>query len=281
MKKIIVIAAIFSFLLPASQALATTEKKSNTAGNSHPSFCRADSLHVKIRVGYNLGGTSPIPLPASIRSIDAFRPTLSPSVGADIQFPIPLPGSKRDTACNPSGANPRFSISAGLRLENKGMDIDATVKSYRMEMTKGNSQISGLFSGHISQQVTQWMLTVPINFQFSISNFQFSFGPFFSLLFSKNFSGIASSGYLRQGDPTGPKIDIGDKEGEWATYDFSPSMRSLQWGLSLSLDWNATPRLGLFASLSWGLSGIFNSDFTTVQQSLYPIYGSLGLFYNL
>ena len=100
-------------------------------------------------------------------------------------------------------------------------------------------------------------------------------------MFSKNFSGIASSGYLRQGDPTGPKIDIGDKEGEWATYDFSPSMRSLQWGLSLSLDWNATPRLGLFASLSWGLSGIFNSDFTTVQQSLYPIYGSLGLFYNL
>ena len=227
---------------------------------------QADSLDVKVRAGYNLGGTSPIPLPASIRSIDAFRLTPSPMVGADIQFPIP---------------NSQFSISAGLCFENKGMDIDATVKSYHMAMTKGNSAIEGLFTGHISQQVTQWMLTLPINFQFSISNFQLKLGPYFSLLVSKEFSGIASDGYLRQGDPTGPKVEIGNKEGEWATYDFSDDMRSLQWGLSIGVDWRVAAHFGLSANLNWGLSGLFTSDFKTVEQTLWPIYGNTGVFYSL
>ena len=249
MKKILFIAAIFSIF------------------NSQFSICRADSLDVRIRAGYNLGGTSPLPLPATIRSIDAFRLTPSPMVGADIIFPNLLPA--------------RMGVRLGLHLENKGMDIEATVKSYHMEMTKGSSQIGGLFTGHVSQQVAQWMLTMPINFEFRISNFEIKFGPYFSLLLKKEFSGIASDGYLRQGDPTGPKIEIGNKEGEWATYDFSDEMRSLQWGFSLGLDWQIVHHFGLSVDLNWGLSGIFNSDFKTVEQTLYPIYGCIGLFYNL
>ena len=157
---------------------------------------QADSLDVKIRAGYNIGGTAPLPMPASIRSIDAFRLTPSFLVGGDVILPL----------------GDRFGLSAGLHLENKGMDADVTVKSYSMEMTKGNSQISGLFTGHVSQQVTQWMLTVPVSFMFQVSNCTFKFGPYFSLLIKKEFSGIASDGYLRQGAPTGPRIEIGNKE---------------------------------------------------------------------
>lgn len=247
MKKILFIAAIFSFF------------------NSQFSICRADSLDVRIRAGYNIGGTSPLPMPATIRSIDAFRLTPSFLVGGDVILPL----------------GDRFGLSAGLHLENKGMDADVTVKSYSMEMKKGNSQISGLFTGHVSQQVTQWMLTMPINFEFRISNFEIKFGPYFSLLLKKEFNGIASDGYLRQGDPTGPRIKIGNKEGEWATYDFSDEMRSLQWGLSLGLDCQIERHFGLSVDLNWGLSGIFNSDFKTVEQTLYPLYGCIGLFYNL
>lgn len=249
MKKILFIAAIFSFF------------------NSQFSICRADSLDVRIRAGYNIGGTSPLPLPATIRSIDAFRLTPSPMVGADITFLNLFPA--------------RMGVRLGLHLENKGMDADVTVKSYSMEMKKGNSQISGLFTGHVSQQVTQWMLTVPVSFRFQVSSFTFKVGPYFSLLLKKEFNGIASDGYLRQGDPTGPRIKIGNKEGEWATYDFSDEMRSLQWGLSLGLDCQIERHFGLSVDLNWGLSGIFNSDFKTVEQTLYPIYGCIGLFYNL
>ena len=161
------------------------------------------------------------------------------------------------------------------------MDAEVTVRGYRMAMVKGNSQISGLFWGHVSQEVSQWMLTVPVSFQLSISDFRFRLGPYVSLLVSKEFSGIASDGYLRQGDPTGPKIEIGNKEGEWATYDFSDDMRSLQWGVGIGVDWQMSSRLGLSADLHWGLSCIFQSDFKTVEQTLYPIYGSVGVFWRI
>lgn len=225
-----------------------------------------DSVDVRLRIGYNFGGTSPLSLPASIRSIDAFRPTFSPCIGAEMTIPV---------------VRGQWSVVGGIRLENKGMDAEVTVMGYRMAMVKGNSQISGLFWGHVSQEVSQWMLTVPVSFQLSISDFRFRLGPYVSLLVSKEFSGIASDGYLRQGDPTGPKIEIGNKEGEWATYDFSDDMRSLQWGVGIGMDWQMSSRLGLSADLHWGLSCIFQSDFKTVEQTLYPIYGSVGVFWRI
>ena len=33
--------------------------------------------------------------------------------------------------------------------------------------------------------------------------------------------------------------------------------------------------------LNWGLTGIFPSDFKTVEQTLYPVYGTIGVFYRL
>lgn len=225
-----------------------------------------DSVDVRLRIGYNFGGTSPLSLPASIRSIDAFRPTFSPCIGAEMTIPV---------------VRGQWSVVGGIRLENNGLDAEVTVRGYRMAMVKGNSQISGLFWGHVSQEVSQWMLTVPVSFQLSISDFRFRLGPYVSLLVSKEFSGIASDGYLRQGDPTGPKIEIGNKEGEWATYDFSDDMRSLQWGVGIGVDWQMSSRLGLSADLHWGLSCIFQSDFKTVEQTLYPIYGSVGVFWRI
>ena len=70
----------------------------------------------------------------------------------------------------------------------------------------------------------------------------------------------------------GPKILLGNKEGEWATYDFSDDMRSLQFGIALGADFKVGNRWGLSADLNWGLTGIFNSDFKTVEQTLYRLY---------
>ena len=226
--------------------------------------CHADSLDVKLRLGYNVGGTMPLGLPASIRSIDAFNLTPSLMVGADVSMPL----------------DDRWGLSAGLRLENKGMDAEITVKSYRMEMKKGSSEISGLFTGHVKQEVSQWMLTVPLQVTCRLDGkLTLKAGPYVSLLLSKDFSGIAFDGYIRQGNPTGPRIDIGSTEADRATYDFSDDMRTLQWGVGIGLDWQLSRRLGLSADLDWGLSGLFQSSFTTVEQTLYPIYGTLGVFY--
>ena len=221
-------------------------------------------LELKARIGYNIGATTPIGIPATIRSIEAFRLTPSFMAGADVMMPL----------CS------KWGIATGLRFENKAMNADAMTKGYRTELVKGDSKVEGLFTGLVKQKVTEWMFTVPVKATYQVSpKVTLSAGPYISLLISKDFSGIASDGYLRQGDPTGPKIIIGNKEGEWATYDFSDEMRNFQVGIAAGVDWQLYQNFGLSADVNWGLSGIFKSDFKTVEQSLYPVYGTIGVFY--
>lgn len=225
-----------------------------------------DSLQLRIWAGYSIGATTPIPLPETIRSIDGYRLTPSFMVGFDAL--LPLKG--------------KWGIALGLHFENKGMEGDVTTKAYHMELVKGDSRIEGLFTGHVKQKVTQWMLTIPLQATLQLGRkVTLKGGPYMSVLLSSDFSGIASDGYLRQGDPTGAKILMGSKEDEWASYDFSDEMRRMQFGIGIGADWQVYRRLGVSADLNWGLTGIFPGDFKTVEQSLYPIYGTIGIFYRL
>ena len=225
-----------------------------------------DSLQLKARAGYNIGGTMPIPLPETIRSIDSYSLTPSFMVGLDAMLPL----------------TQQWGIMTGLRLENKGMKATVTTKAYFMEVVKGDQKMSGLFTGRVEQEVKQWMLTVPVQATFTLSHrVMLKGGPYVSFLLSKGFSGIASDGYLRKDSPTGPKILMGNREGEWATYDFDNDMRGVQFGVGIGVDWQVYKRLGVSADLNWGLTGIFPGDFKTVEQTLYPVYGTIGVFYKL
>lgn len=225
-----------------------------------------DSLQLKARAGYNIGGTTPVPLPATIRSLDGYSLTPSFMVGADAVLPLTR----------------QWGIMTGLRFENKGMKGDVTTKAYFMEVVKGDQKMAGLFTGHVEQEVRQWMLTVPVQATLTLSRkVMLKGGPYVSFLLDKGFSGIASDGYLRKDTPTGPKILMGNREGEWATYDFDDDMRSVQFGVGLGIDWQVYKRLGVSADLNWGLTGIFPGDFKTVEQTLYPVYGTIGVFYRL
>lgn len=217
-----------------------------------------------VRAGYSYGGTAPLGIPATIRSIDAFRPTTSITAGFDLKW---SPG--------------RWGVLVGARYENKGMDAEVTTKGYRMEVTKGDSKIEGLFTGHVEQDVEMRMITVPVMFTCRLGRIAtLKLGPYFSFLLNKDFSGIASDGYLRETDPTGPRVNMGSKEGEWATYDFSDEMKDRQMGVALGFDWRLTRHIGLSTDVSWGLTGIFDDDFKTVEQTLYPIYGTAGLYFS-
>ena len=225
-----------------------------------------DSLQLRARAGYNIGGTSPLPLPESIRSIDSYSLTPSFMVGFDAT--LPLKG--------------QWGIAAGLHFENKGMKGDVTTKAYYMELVKGDSKVSGLFTGQVKQKVTQWMFTIPVQATLQLGQkVTLKGGPYLSVLLSKDFSGIASDGYLREGNPTGAKIMIGSKEGEWATYDLDDDMRSMQFGIGVGADWQVYKGLGVSADLNWGLTGIFPGNYKTVEQTLYPIYGTIGVFYRI
>ena len=249
MKRNIIICLICSLLLASNALAANPEGK----------------IEVIARAGYSIGGTTPLGIPATIRSVDAFRPTASLMAGADVKLAL----------------KNNWGLMTGLHFENKGMDTEVTTKGYRMELVKGDSRIEGLFTGHVKQEVTEWMLTLPVLATYSLGEkVTLKAGPYVSVLLDKDFSGIASDGYLRQGDPTGPRINMGDKEGEWATYDFSDEMRNVQMGIAVGADWNVTHHFGLAADLTWGLTGVFNSDFKTVEQTLYPIYFTLSAYWS-
>lgn len=223
-----------------------------------------DSISAKARLGYQIGASSPLSIPATITSIDAFRLTPSLMAGADVSVTL----------------SDSWTLSTGLRIENKAMDVEVSAKGYHMEVKKGSDKLDGLFFGHVSQQSTQWMFTLPIYASYNLgTQVKLKAGPYISYLLKKAFDGTASDGYIRQGGATGAKINICDTPSTWATYDFSDEMRSMQWGVSIGVDWQALPHLGFSADINMGLSGIFPTDFKTVEQTLYPIYGTLGIFY--
>ena len=86
--------------------------------------------HFKGRVGYSIGGTAPIGMPATIRKLNKFELKPNLSVGVDVQK-------------NFWG---KWGLQGGLRFENKSMSIDATVKSYYMDLVRGGQSLDGRFS---------------------------------------------------------------------------------------------------------------------------------------
>ncbi len=225
-----------------------------------------DDVKFSGRLGYALGGTMPHGMPSSIRSLHSYKLKMNLSAGFDAYKPV----------------QGRWGLITGVRLENKGMEIDASVKNYHMEITRGGETLSGMFTGRVVTKVREWMFTVPVLAACDVSRrVRLKAGPYLSFLSSKEFSGYAYDGYLRVGDPTGPKVELGSEEGQRGTYDFSDDMRKLQYGILVGADVRLTPRFGLYADLEWGLSGVHKSGFKTIEQRLYPIFGVVGITYNI
>ncbi len=220
---------------------------------------------VKVRAGYNIGGTMPVGLPASIRSLNSYTPQMAPTIGADVLLPF----------------DGRFGFMTGLRVERKAMREDATVKNYHMEIVRGGEHLAGMFTGRVTTRASQWVATLPALGVVRVNRVNIKFGPYLSWCIDNVFDGWAHRGYLRVDDPTGAKIELGEEPDERGDYDFSNDLRRWQVGLTLGADWNLGGRFGLYADLNWGLSTAFKSDFHTIEQSMYPIYGQLGVTYRI
>lgn len=226
----------------------------------------ADSLRIAVRAGYSLGASTPTSIPASIRKLNSFALTPNFLVGVDLYYPL-------------SG---QWGLQTGLHLENKGMNVAVTTKGYHMAMVKGGEELEGLYTGRVEQKTKSWMLTIPLMGTYDVAKrWRLHAGPYLSVLTARRFSGNVADGYLRKDTPTGQKIEMGHAMEERATYDFSEHMRRCQVGLDLGTDYHIARRLDLSADLSWGLTGLMHSLFKTVEQTLYPVYGTLSLAYQI
>lgn len=218
-----------------------------------------------VKAGLNVGGTSPLPLPREIRSIDSYNPMLCISLEGDIKKWL--------------GAERRWGVMLGLRLENKGMETKATVKNYGMEIIgNGGEKLRGHWTGGVQTKVENAYFTVPLTALYRLNQrVSFSAGPYFAVATNRGFSGYVYEGYLREINPTGTKVEFsGDNQ---ASYDFSNDVRKFQWGLQAGMEWRAFQHLIVFADLTWGLNDIFQSGFDTITFGMYPIYLNVGFGY--
>ena len=224
-----------------------------------------DSLRFDARLGYALGGTLPTHMGNEIRGINGYYPGLNFTVAAEASYPI----------------DKHWSIHSGLRFELGSMDVDSRVKNYDIEVVRGEESLKGIFNGNVRVKTTQRRLTLPIQAAYNINQkLTLRGGMFMGWLMNRKFWGWAYDGYLREGTPVGPKIEMGTEPGDRGDFDFDANMRHMQWGIDAGVDWQFHRRWGAFAELTYGLGGLFKSDFHSVQ-TLRPIYGTIGILYRI
>lgn len=228
-------------------------------------FSLPDSLNYTVRLGYNIGGTAPLNMPASIRKMNKYKFKPNFSLGIDVQKEL----------------WGKWGLLSGIHLENKAMEIDATVKNYHMEMVQGGQSLEGMYTGNLVTECEEWMLTVPLQATYRTGKVLLKAGPYISYVSTRIFKGYVYDGYLRVDDPTGDKVEMGNTEDSRGSYDFSDKMRRVQVGIDVGADWRILRRLGVYADIAWGVTGLHHSSFKTIDQTLYPIFGTVGITYKL
>ena len=228
---------------------------------------RESNAGVIARVGYTIGGTTPIPLPAEIRRMNGFKPKGGVTFGADAYKMV----------------SRRWGFSAGWHFFYEGFHTSANVKNYRMSLTMEGNTMGGYFTGCDVTNTDMWGVTIPILATLRLSpRWNLSFGPYVSFYFWQNFSGEVYDntdgiGYLRVDTPTGEKVNM--SRNNPATYDFSENMRPWNAGLEVCFDLKVMKHLNAFGSLDWGLSNIMDPDFDAAAFTMYPIYATSGVAY--
>ncbi|MBQ8454713.1 MAG: PorT family protein [Bacteroidaceae bacterium] len=263
MKHIAYTIAAFLFLAVSIQVKAedSWEKWGPTSGLKGGGFIA--------RVGYVIGGTTPLPLPAEIRKINSFSPRGGVSVGID--------GYKM--------LGKRWGVSAGAHFFWEGFHTGADVKNYYVWLEQEGEITKGYFTGTNITNTEMWGVSLPLLATFRMSpRWNVSFGPYLSLYFKQTFTGEVYDndegvGYLREDTPTGIKI-LMDRENPTPYPDnFADNMLPLNLGMELAFDWKAMRHMNVFGLLDWGLTNIWDRKFGAISFRMYPIYGTLGVAY--
>ena len=182
MKKIITL--IIGLFLAASPMFA--EEKANSEKET------ADNSRFLAKLGYGIGGTSPLPMPAEIREINGYKPLFN--ISAQALYNI--------------GLSEKWGILTGLRIERKGMTSDATVKNYGMSINDDEGGIvSGRWTGDVTMTSDLLQLTLPVSASLICSpKWDIHAGLYLSFLLKHKFYGEVSNGYLKKKTQPAPRL---------------------------------------------------------------------------
>lgn len=249
-----------------SGIMAVCSLSASAQSETTPGILWSASHHVEYSVsaGINLGGASPLPLPAEIRKIDSYSPNMNLSVSG--------------SATKWLGPRKQWGVMLSASLGTRGMETGATVKSYSMEIIDGGGSLSGYWTGKVKTKYSSTILTIPVTAVYKLNRrVKFNFGPYVGFHIKGDFHGSVFDGYLRKDTPVGDKVEFTD--GNEATYDFSDELRTFQWGWQGGVTWAAFKHLTVHGTLNWGMNDIFKSSFRTITFNMYPIYLNAGFGY--
>jgi hypothetical protein len=235
--------------------------------NTLPAYARVSTLphpwEFKINAGFNIGGTSPLPLPAEIRKVEHYGLPELPLHGAlEVSYWF----------------NDRWGCTTQIASDLKGFTAHDQVKGLWTEMLMNNGTYTkGTFTGHNEIHMRNTYLTIPAMASYRLSDtWHLQAGLYAAWLYNSSFKGTAGDGYMRENGPTGEKLVV-----NLAYFDFSESQRTFDWGWMAAVEWNFSGWFFLRGQLAWGMVSVFPSDFTGMPFKMYNVYGTMAVCYRL
>lgn len=219
-------------------------------------------LEHRILAGFNFGASAPVGLPNTIRKINSYRPEFSPSLGYELSY--------RRTE--------KWGAAIAVKLDYKGMMTKDEVQYFPTIITTSDGgRFEGDFTGKNKTTVRNAYVSFPISAVYTPNNrWRFNLGGYVAWLFSSNFYGTVSDGYIRNGGSLGEKVNITS-----ATFDFGTEVRSFDAGLQGKAAYRVGKKLSVNGNLNWGLRPIFPDEFKGMDFPLYNIYLTLGVTYKI
>lgn len=248
---------VLGMLMAATTIFAQDNGKEQTKNSGF-----TPGLEHRILAGFNFGATTPIGFPNTIRKVNGYWPEFSPSLGYELSY----------------RATRKWGAAVAVKLDYKGMGTKDEVQYFpTIITTEDGGRFQGDFSGKNKTIARNAYVSFPVSAVFTPNDkWRFNLGGYVAWLFSSNFYGTVSDGYIRNGGPTGEKVIITE-----ASFDFGKNMRTFDAGLQGGAAYRVGKKLSVNGNLNWGLRPIFPSDFQGMSFPLYNVYLTLGVTYKI
>lgn len=265
MKNIISIIMLLAAFMPFTAAAQDDNNSNVPDRNNSLELMTSKGWEWELNAGLNLGGAAPLGMPREVRKVRSYNPGFNASIEGKVT--------------KWWGADRRWGTSVGVKFENKSMKTDADVKNYHTEIIRNGDRVSGYWTGFVNIKYSSTFLTIPVTVDYRINpRWKVRAGGFVSFRTDGEFSGYVKDGYLRSGDPTGEKIVYTD--GQRAAYEFNGDLRRTLWGAQVGGSWRAYRHFSVNADVTYSFNNIFKGGFTTVRNTLHPLYLNIGFGYS-
>ncbi len=218
-----------------------------------------------ISLGVNIGASSPLSFPATIRKINSWSPHFNPALGYECLY----------------HATSRLGTGLGVRLDFKGMTVKDEVMYMHTKIILHNGSTTeiteGYFTGSNETNIQNTYLTFPVFVAYDPSpKWRFKLGAYVAVLLDSKFTGTVANGYLRKETPLGEKVLI-----DRTTFDLSAEQNKWDMGIHLSGQRLVSQKVAIATSFAWGLTPLFPKDKRSMDFNMYNLYLTVGGVYKI